>query len=102
MQHASSKDEGDDNNDVSGPILISKLEEAGINASDIKKLVDAGFQTVEGVAFTPKKNLITIKGLTEAKVDKILEAGNLFCFTIQFAIIILLATKLCPMGFQED
>ena len=75
MQHASRNNEDEEENDVSGPTLIQKLEEAGINAADIKKLVDAGFQTVEGVAFTPKKNLINIKGLTEAKIDKIIEAG---------------------------
>ena len=82
MQHASRNNEEEDEGEVSGPTLIHKLEEAGINAADIKKLVDAGFQTVEGVAFTPKKNLINIKGLTEAKIDKIIEAGN-FTFLSQ-------------------
>jgi len=47
----------------------------GINNADIKKLAEAGFQTVESVSFTAKKNLINIKGLTEAKIDKILEAA---------------------------
>jgi DNA repair protein RAD51 len=31
---------------------------------------------VEAVAYTAKKNLINIKGLTEAKIDKILEAAQ--------------------------
>lgn len=79
MQHATRQEE-DDDMELGGPMLVSKLEEAGINASDIKKLVDAGFQTVEAVSFTAKKSLILIKGLTEAKVDKILEAGNSFVF----------------------
>jgi len=56
-------------------MLVNKLEEKGINNADVKKLIDAGFNTVEAVAFTAKKNLITIKGLTEGKVDKILEAA---------------------------
>lgn len=51
------------------------MEEKGINAGDIKKLEEAGYHTVEAVAFTPKKVLITVKGLSEAKVDKILEAA---------------------------
>ena len=62
--------------EFTGPVLIAKLEEVGINNADVKKLMDAGFNTVEAVAFTSKKNLITIKGLTEAKVDKILEAAQ--------------------------
>lgn len=32
---------------------------------------EAGFYTIESVAYTPKKTLTTIKGLSEAKVDKI-------------------------------
>eukprot|EP00330_Aristerostoma_sp_ATCC50986_P007733 CAMPEP_0114588788 /NCGR_PEP_ID=MMETSP0125-20121206/11409_1 /TAXON_ID=485358 ORGANISM="Aristerostoma sp., Strain ATCC 50986" /NCGR_SAMPLE_ID=MMETSP0125 /ASSEMBLY_ACC=CAM_ASM_000245 /LENGTH=178 /DNA_ID=CAMNT_0001785371 /DNA_START=23 /DNA_END=559 /DNA_ORIENTATION=- len=83
MQHANRVDE-EEEVDFPGPMLIQKLEEVGINSADIKKLSDAGFQTVESVAFTAKKNLINIKGLTETKVDKILEAS----------------LKLVPMGFQ--
>lgn len=41
---------------------------------DINKLKEAGFHTVEAVAFTPKKALVIVKGLSENKVDKILEA----------------------------
>ena len=67
-----------------GPVQIMKLTEHGINQGDIKKLQEAGFTTVESVAYTPKKTLINVKGLSEAKIDKILEA----------------AQKLVPMGFQ--
>jgi DNA repair protein RAD51 len=31
--------------------------------------------TVEAVTFAPKKNLILIKGMTEAKLDKIIDAA---------------------------
>ena len=65
--------------ELDGPTPIKALEEKGINASDIKKLEEAGYHTVEAVAFTPKKNLIIVKGLSEAKVDKILEATNKIC-----------------------
>jgi len=47
-----------------------------VAAADIKKLIDAGFRTIESVLFTPKKNLLLVKGLSEAKLDKILEAAN--------------------------
>ncbi|KAI6162138.1 Rad51-domain-containing protein [Pisolithus thermaeus] len=70
---------------MSGPLLVSKLEEAGIHANDIKKLADAGLNTVEAVAFTPKKNLLAIKGISEAKADKILAEAH----------------KIVPLGFQS-
>ena len=70
--------------DLDGPVQIMKLTEHGINQGDIKKLQEAGFTTVESVAYTPKKTLINVKGLSEAKIDKILEA----------------AQKLVPMNFQ--
>ncbi len=44
----------------------------GINAGDLKKLQEAGYHTVESVAYVPKKTLITIKGISEAKADKII------------------------------
>ncbi|KAI0375093.1 hypothetical protein BV20DRAFT_928873, partial [Pilatotrama ljubarskyi] len=60
---------------ISGPLLVDKLAEAGITAQDIKKLTEAGLHTVEAVAYTPKKNLMTIKGISEQKADKILAEG---------------------------
>ncbi|WFD02745.1 RecA recombinase Rhp51 [Malassezia obtusa] len=58
--------------EVIGPLPISKMEEFGISASDCKKLKEAGFHTLESLAFTPKKTLVGIKGMSEQKVDKIL------------------------------
>ena len=69
--------------DDGGPILVSKLEQHGISASDIKKLSEAGFYTVESLAYTPKKTLLAVKGISEAKADKILSE----------------VIKLVPMGF---
>ncbi|KAK2520489.1 Rad51 [Columba livia] len=66
-----------------GPQLVSRLEQCGINANDVKKLEEAGFHTVEAVAYAPKKELLNIKGISEAKADKILAE----------------AAKLVPMGF---
>ncbi|KAK4883832.1 hypothetical protein RN001_000103 [Aquatica leii] len=66
-----------------GPQLVSRLEGNGITATDIKKLEDAGYHTVESVAFAPKKFLMTIKGISEAKADKMIDE----------------ASKLVPMGF---
>lgn len=33
---------------------------------------EAGYFTVEAVAFAPKKSLLAIKGISEAKADKIM------------------------------
>ena len=59
-----------------GPLLVNKLQEAGIHPNDVKKLVEAGLNTVEAVAFTPKKHLLIIKGISEQKADKILAEGE--------------------------
>ena len=45
-----------------GPMPVSVLEQHGINSGDVKKLVEAGYNTVESVVYAPKKNLLTIKG----------------------------------------
>ena len=42
----------------------------------MKKLVDAGFYTIESIAFTPRKTLLNVKGISEAKADKILSEGK--------------------------
>ncbi|URE23950.1 auxin-induced protein [Musa troglodytarum] len=55
---------------------IDKLIAQGINAGDIKKLQDAGIYTCNGLMMHTKKSLTGIKGLSEAKVDKICEAAE--------------------------
>ena len=44
--------------EIDGPTPIKALEEKGVNAGDIKKLEEAGYHTIEAVAFTPKKHLV--------------------------------------------
>ena len=41
-----------------------------------QKVKDAGFATVKSLLTVPKKTLIDVKGLSDAKVDKMLEAAN--------------------------
>ncbi|BFG28586.1 hypothetical protein CerSpe_148600 [Prunus speciosa] len=48
----------------------------GINVGDIKKFEDARIYTCNGLMMHMKKNLTGIKGLSEAKVDKICEAAE--------------------------
>ncbi|CAH1791693.1 unnamed protein product [Owenia fusiformis] len=66
-----------------GPQPIGRLEASGISANDVKKLEEAGFHTIESVAFAPKKALLGIKGISEAKADKLLGESQ----------------KMVPMGF---
>ncbi|RSH81258.1 Meiotic recombination protein dmc1 [Apiotrichum porosum] len=60
---------------VFGYEAIDELQNHGINVSDITKLKSSGIVTVLGVAQTPRKNLLKIKGLSEAKVEKIKEVA---------------------------
>merc|ERR1712192_142102 len=61
-----------------GPLLVATLEQHGIASADVKKLMAAGFYTVESVVYAPKKKLMGIKGVSEQKADKIqLEAMKL-------------------------
>lgn len=55
---------------------IEKLQDHGINAADIKKLKEAGLNSAMSVIYTTKKDLINVKGLSEQKVEKILEAAR--------------------------
>jgi len=58
---------------------LAREKEFGISGSDCKKLKEAGYHTLESVAFTPKKTLLLIKGMSEQKVDKILSEGTHRC-----------------------
>ena len=58
---------------------IELLQSHGINVADIKKLKTAGICTVRGIQMVTKKKLCAIKGLSEAKVDKMKEAVLKIC-----------------------
>lgn len=38
--------------------------------------MDAGYHTVESIAYTPKKELLNVRGISEAKADKIAAEGK--------------------------
>ena len=66
-----------------GPLEVARLESCGINNSDVNKLKEGGFHTVEAVAYATMKQLCDLKGISEGKATKILNE----------------AKKLIPMGF---
>ena len=55
---------------------IDKLIQAGINSADIKKLKEAGICTIGSVLMETKKKLANVKGISDAKVEKIISAAN--------------------------
>jgi DNA repair protein RAD51 len=67
----------------SGPIPLTALEGSGITAGDLKKLSESGFSTVEAVAFSTRKQITEVKGISDVKADKLISA----------------AAQLVPMGF---
>ena len=72
-------DSGHENGEVTGPgapMPISQLEGVnGLTARDIKLLVEAGYNTVESIAYTPKRQLEQVKGISEQKATKFLLEG---------------------------
>ncbi|KAE8900905.1 DNA repair protein RAD51 A [Phytophthora fragariae] len=69
-------DMGVEEHDMQGPRLVNILEQAGINATDVNKLKEAGMHTVDAVAMATKKQLVGIKGISEVKADKMLKAAR--------------------------
>ena len=63
---------GVEEGDVENHMPITRLEQCGVSAQDVKKLRDAGYHTVEAVTFVPRKALITVKGISEQKADKVI------------------------------
>jgi meiotic recombination protein DMC1 len=55
---------------------IDKLQEYSINAADITKLKAGGVCTVKGLLMCTRKELLNIKGITDQKIDKIIEAAQ--------------------------
>ncbi|KAJ3052181.1 Meiotic recombination protein dmc1 [Quaeritorhiza haematococci] len=57
-------------------MLIDKLQDVGIGAADISKLKASGLTTIKSIQMAHTRNLNKIKGLSEAKIEKIKEAAN--------------------------
>lgn len=72
LQEQQSMQSAAETQDQMGPLTVVKLAVNGITDGDVKKLQEAGLHTIEAVAYTPKKMLLAIKGISDAKADKIL------------------------------
>lgn len=76
MQEEEAMGEDVHEHEMQGPRLVNILEQAGINASDVNKLKEAGMHTVDAVAMATKKQLVGIKGISEVKAEKMLKAAR--------------------------
>lgn len=68
-----------------GPMPLARMEGPAMSAVDRKKLVEAGFHTVESIAYSTQKALMAVKGISEAKALKLMQE----------------ATRLIPLGFTS-
>lgn len=55
---------------------IDDLQNHGVNGGDIAKLKAHGLCTILSCLMTTKKEMLNIKGLSEAKVEKIYDAAG--------------------------
>jgi meiotic recombination protein DMC1 len=57
-------------------ITIEKLQDHGVNAADVNKLKAAGICTVKGLLMVTRKELLSIKGISDQKLDKMIEGAQ--------------------------
>lgn len=57
-------------------------QQHGFTSGEVKKLQDAGFFTIQSIAFATKKDLCAVKGISEAKADKLHEVGRFSIFSL--------------------
>lgn len=63
---------------ITNNLEISFQGTAGITNADLKKLADAGYHTVESIAYSLKKQIMTVKGISDTKAEKLIaEASKL-------------------------
>ena len=64
-------------------------------AGDIKKLKEGGINTVDALAHAAKRELVAIKGLSEAKVEKIQKEGWLLVGSVLALVLLLRCNQGC-------
>lgn len=71
------EEQSNDEEMACGATLIESLEgSSGISSADVKKLKEAGYYTVESIAYETRRGLVAIKGITEQKADKLINEGE--------------------------
>lgn len=75
-QQEEAAEQEEEEQQIVGPSPLETLEAQGIPSADLRKLKEAGVHTVEGVAYMSRKQLVTIKGISEQKAEKLLDAAH--------------------------
>lgn len=57
-------------------MTIEKLQDHGVNVADVNKLKAAGICTVKGLLMVTRKELLNIKGISDQKLDKMIEGAQ--------------------------
>lgn len=73
---ASSAQAMDEEMDTMSYTPVQELQRHGIAAGDIKKLQEHGINTVNALSQTSRRKLVMIKGLSEAKCEKMFEIAE--------------------------
>ena len=76
MQQEETSQRGSDEEMNMVSASIEKLQDYNVNAADINKLKNAGICTVKGLLMATKKELTNIKGISDQKIDKMIEAAE--------------------------
>lgn len=63
--------DSDEESDIRSYEPIDTLQDAGINVTDIAKLKEDGFATIGQLFQVSQRRLLTVKGISEAKMDKV-------------------------------
>lgn len=66
----------EDNLDAAGPLKLEHLLAKGLTQKDLTILREGGIHTVESLAYAPNKNILAIKGISEAKCEKLKTAAK--------------------------
>ena len=93
---------GMEEGDVENHMPISRLEQCGISAQDVKKLRDAGYHTVEAVTFVPRKGLIAVKGISEQKADKVQWLIGMSTEQFELHLILHFSASFFTSGMNSD
>ena len=67
---------GVDEDFANEPLPVEHLMTLGVNAADLKKARDAGFCTVDSIVNAMRRDLINVRGLSENKAEKIVDAAK--------------------------
>ena len=91
------------------------MQEFGIAAADIKKLKDNGIHSVEALAHSNKRDLVNMKGLSEAKIDKMQKECNhlsgchclpitvvTLCYALQLSSWSIWVSQLPPPSWSKE